>query len=285
MFTGLIEHLGVIVDIQPTTEFVGYAFTIGSSAAILGDCQIGDSIAVNGCCLTVTEFDIKANGGQFKVGLSNETLSRTNLGQFVRSCRCAWLAAQLLTQLSSKGEIKVGDKVNCERAMAGHGRFGGHFVQVRSSADASCSHNLTLSLQGHVDCTALILSRTPDGDSVRMLFAIPKAFYTALIPKGYIALDGTSLTLTTLSRTAPQGIELPPDHAVFGVMLVEHTQTRTVVGFKQVGEKVNVECDVVGKGVESVVRNVVEGDSDGPLRTMIESIVEDVLAKKGIIKG
>lgn len=118
-----------------------------------------------------------------------------------------------------------------------------------------------------------------------MLFAIPKAFYSALIPKGYIALDGTSLTLTTLSKTAPEGVTFPPDHAVFGVMLVEHTQTRTVVGFKQVGDKVNVECDVVGKGVESVVRNVVSTDADSPLRGMIESIVEDILVKKGVIKA
>lgn len=73
-----LQHLGVIKSIHPTTEFEGYSFVIGDAGEILGDCAIGDSIATNGVCLTVTRFDAKE--GWFEVGLANETLSRTNLG-------------------------------------------------------------------------------------------------------------------------------------------------------------------------------------------------------------
>ncbi|GAA5950642.1 hypothetical protein JCM21900_002538 [Sporobolomyces salmonicolor] len=241
------QIIGVISSITPTTAFEGYSFIISQAQDILPDCANGDSIAVNGCCLTVTRFDAKE--GWFEVGLSNETLGRTNLGKLV-----------------------VGSKVNLERAMAGHGRFGGHFVQ------------------GHVDTTAKILSITPDGDSLRLLFSLPLEFYTPLIPKGYIALDGTSLTLTHLSRPRPGDEHYDPSEpsrGVFGVMLVHHTQSRTVVAMKPVGETVNVECDVVGKGVESVVRNVLEGGGEqgGALELMIERAVERVLVKKGLVKA
>ncbi|GAA5987640.1 hypothetical protein JCM11641_001177 [Rhodosporidiobolus odoratus] len=245
LFTGLVEILGGIKSITPTTQFEGYSFIIDQAGPILSDCSIGDSIAVNGVCLTVTSFDAKE--GWFEVGLANETLSRSNLDK-----------------------LGVGSKVNLERAMAGHGRFGGHFVQ------------------GHVDTTAKIVSITPDGDSIRLLFSLPLEFYTPLIPKGYIALDGTSLTLTHLSVPKPgdEHHDASEPRGIFGVMLVQHTQSRTVVAMKPVGETVNVECDVVGKGVESVVRNVLEGGGEqgGALELMIERAVERVLVKKGLVK-
>ncbi|BGP52620.1 Riboflavin synthase alpha chain [Rhodotorula sphaerocarpa] len=246
VFTGLVEILGRVQSIHPTTEFEGYSFIIADAHEILTDCHVGDSIAVNGCCLTVTHFD--AGEGWFEVGLANETLSRTNLGKLV-----------------------VGSKVNLERAMAGHGRFGGHFVQ------------------GHVDTTAKILSRTMDGDSVRLLFSLPLEFFTPLIPKGYVTLDGTSLTLTHLStpRSGDEHFDpADPARGVFGVMLIAHTQTRTVVALKDVGDSVNVECDIVGKGVESVVRNVLEGGGEkgGALERMIERVVERTLVEKGLLK-
>ncbi|KAK4055078.1 Riboflavin synthase alpha chain [Microbotryomycetes sp. JL201] len=234
--------MGEIESIHPTTEFEGYSFVIGQAGAILGDCNIGDSIAVNGCCLTVTEFD--AAQGTFAVGLSNETLSRTDLGK-----------------------LQVGSKVNLERAMAGHGRFGGHFVQ------------------GHVDCTCRLLKKTQDGDSVRMLFSIPLEFHTPMIPKGYVALDGTSLTLTSLDVPKPGEEHYEEGSGTFGVMLVAHTQTRTVVALKEAGDTLNVECDVVGKGIESIVRNVIAGSGQGSaLDQMIERTVERVLANKALLK-
>lgn len=137
--------------------------------------------------------------------------------------------------------------------------------------------------QGHIDTTATILSATPDGDSIRLLFSLPLAFFTPLIPKGYIALDGTSLTLTSLAIPAPGDAHYQAGYGTFGVMLIAHTQSRTVVAMKAVGESVNVEVDVVGKGVESIVRNVLEGGEGGAMEAMIERAVERVLAKKGLI--
>lgn len=103
-----------------------------------------------------------------------------------------------------------------------------------------------------------------------------------MIPKGYVALDGTSLTLTQLSRGAADSTESA--QGIFGVMLVAHTQEHTILAKKVVGDSVNVECDVVGKGVESVVRNVLEGgEAGGAMEKMIEGVVERVLREKGLI--
>lgn len=107
MFTGLVELLCPISSVLPLDPSQsgggGYSLTISSASPILNDCSLGDSISVNGTCLTVTEFDRES----FKVGVAPETLKRTGLGG-----------------------LKVGDEVNCERAMKGEKRFGGHFVQV-----------------------------------------------------------------------------------------------------------------------------------------------------------
>jgi riboflavin synthase len=107
MFTGLVEIMGRIVEVQKIDSSSsgggGFSITIGNCAEILVDCQLGDSIAVNGVCLTVTEF----TNDQFKVGVSPETLRKTNLGEF-----------------------KEGQFVDLERAVKGDGRYGGHFVQV-----------------------------------------------------------------------------------------------------------------------------------------------------------
>lgn len=100
VFTGLIQVIGKIVHIQPTTEYEGYAFTISNAESILGDCSIGDSIAVSGVCLTVTAFDAAA--GTFVVGLSNETLARTNLGN-----ACPFLACH---PMSKNGGRKSWDR-------------------------------------------------------------------------------------------------------------------------------------------------------------------------------
>ncbi|GJE89589.1 riboflavin synthase [Phanerochaete sordida] len=234
MFTGLIEHLGTVSDIQ--LDAGGCTLTIADSAAILDDCHIGDSIAVNGACLTVTEFDKAQHGGWFKVWLANETLERTDLG-----------------------ERKVGDPVNLERAMGAHVRFGGHFVQA------------------HIDTTATIVEKKPDGDSVRLLFQLPEptparpSLLPYLIPKGYVAIDGASLTLTVVNDA----------DRTFGVMLIKHTQEKITVGKKPVGAKVNIEVDMVGKFVEKSVTAALSGGG-GPIKALVEKIVEDALTKKGI---
>ncbi|KAH7881019.1 uncharacterized protein C8R40DRAFT_1076168 [Lentinula edodes] len=240
MFTGLIEHLGTVSHID--VDSAGATLIISDSAAILDDCHIGDSIAVNGCCLTATEFDKAERGGWFKVWLANETLERSDLGERV-----------------------VGDQLNLERAMGTHARFGGHFVQ------------------GHVDTTATIVERTPDGDSIRLKFQLPEPTPTRpsllryLISKGFVAIDGASLTLT----------EVNDSDRTFGVMLIQHTQEKITLGKKQLGAKVNIEVDMVSKYLEKSVTAALEGEgAEGGLgiRTMVEKIVEEVLVKKGLAK-
>jgi len=245
MFTGLVEHIGTVSAITPLDTTAsggsGFSLTIAESAPILGDCHVGDSICVNGVCLTVTEFEPEKKGGWFKVGLAPETLSRTDLG-----------------------ELQVGGQVNLERAMAPTGRYGGHVVQ------------------GHVDTTAVVKAVTPDGNSLRLDFILekPSAY---LVPKGYVTLDGTSLTLTHVS---PRGHE-------FGIMLIAHTQEKVILPKKKPGDKVNVEFDVVAKGVERIVCNILgmsvsgneggaEGGSLSALEEMVERAVERALAKRGV---
>ncbi|PFH52251.1 hypothetical protein AMATHDRAFT_46377 [Amanita thiersii Skay4041] len=231
MFTGLIEQLASVAEIDKNSD--GCTLTIADAAPILDDCHIGDSIAVNGACLTVTDFN-KVERGWFTVWLANETLQRTDLGQ-----------------------LAIGDRVNLERAMGAHVRFGGHFVQA------------------HVDTTATIIQRVPDGDSVRMTFELPEpsmerpTLLPYLIPKGYIAIDGASLTLTAVND----------NQRTFSVMLIKHTLERITLGRKGVGDTVNIEVDMVGKYVHKSVVAALGGDGSSGLRELVEKVVEDVLRR------
>ncbi|KAJ3772413.1 hypothetical protein FB446DRAFT_736623 [Lentinula raphanica] len=237
MFTGLIEHLGTVSHIE--VDAAGATLIIADSGPILDDCHIGDSIAVNGCCLTVTEFDKTENGGWFKVWLANETLERSDLGERI-----------------------VRDQLNLERALGAHARFGGHFVQ------------------GHVDTTATIIERVPDGDSLRLKFQLPEptpsrpSLMRYLISKGFVAIDGASLTLT----------EVTDSDRSFGVMLIQHTQEKITLGKKKVGMKVNIEVDMVSKYLEKSVSAVLEGDGPSGLRSLVGKVVEEILAGKGLAK-
>jgi riboflavin synthase len=140
--------------------------------------------------------------------------------------------------------------------MATGARYGGHFVQ------------------GHVDFTVTIASITPDGTSLRYVFSVPSEaseHLPALLPKGYVTLDGTSLTLTMVNDAQAQ----------FGIMLIEHSQQKVVLTHKKVGDKVNVEVDIVAKGVEKVVNKMLSGQGSA-LEQIIERAVNKALAAKGI---
>lgn len=163
-----------------------------------------------------------------------------------------------------------------ERALTAHTRFGGHFVQ------------------GHIDSTVTIASREPDGNSLRILFKVPSPATTPhpahpaltpnqppnspvmpyIISKGFIALDGASLTVTSVDDK----------NRTFGVMLISHTQSKIELGNKQIGDRVNVEVDMVGKYVENGVLAALGGTEDSPLRTMVEGVVEGVLKRHGLLK-
>lgn len=167
--------------------------------------------------------------------------------------------------------------MNLERAMEAHTRFGGHFVQVRHFVAHLYIIYINSPTQAHVDTTATILSRTPDGDSVRLRFKLaapspanPVDVMQYLIAKGYVALDGASLTLTDVNDA----------ERTFEVMLIKHTQERITLGTKPVGEKVNVEVDMVGKYVEKSVRAALEGGGNEVLKTMVRRVVEEVVAEK-----
>lgn len=130
-------------------------------------------------------------------------------------------------------------------------------------------------MQGHVDFTCTIASITPDGTSLRYVFSIPpegREYLTALLPKGYVTLDGTSLTLTMVDDKKGQ----------FGIMLIEHSQKMVIMTDKKVGDKVNVEIDTVAKGVEKVVSKMLSGENGGALEPLIERIVRKVMQEKGI---
>ncbi|KAI8914596.1 hypothetical protein EDD86DRAFT_244781 [Gorgonomyces haynaldii] len=228
MFTGLVEIMGTVVakTLVDTSVGGGNGFTlvIGDAHDILDDCKLGDSIAINGVCLTVTVFDAKE--GTFKVGLAPETLRKTNLG-----------------------DLQVGEKVNLERAMSATTRFGGHFVQA------------------HVDCTIDVVSVTVDPpNSLIYRFHVPKHeidYLTYIVSKGYVCLDGTSLTV----------IDVDVQKREFTVMLIPHTQERVIMPSKKQGSKVNLEVDQLGKYVERQILSMLQAEHS-PVSQLVENLVK-----------
>ena len=186
MFTGIVEEVGSVAEVSPGHLTVG-------AATVLDDLKIGDSICVNGVCLTVTDIVAKT----FSVDVVPETLRRTNLGQ-----------------LSSR------DPVNLERSMRADGRFGGHIVQ------------------GHVDGTGTVDDIAPDGDASLVRFTAPPAIMRYVVEKGFIAVDGTSLTVVNC------------DDRTFTVTVIPFTRENTVFGAREVGDVVNLEADIMAKYVE-----------------------------------
>ncbi|KFY24094.1 hypothetical protein V493_05450 [Pseudogymnoascus sp. VKM F-4281 (FW-2241)] len=225
MFTGIVEILGVVSSLSASDASGATTLTISNAAPVLIDCHDGDSISVNGTCLTVTSF----TDSSFTVGVAPETLRRTNLGSLAQ-----------------------GDSVNLERAVSSHTRMGGHFVQ------------------GHVDTVATIDAKTPDGEAVTFrLRPRDKEVMKYIVEKGFVALDGASLTITKVDDV--QGW--------FEVMLIEYTQERVVTASKPVGGDVNVEVDMMGKYAAKSVEGYFEGGGvPVALQKLIEKIVEDKLA-------
>lgn len=198
MFTGLVEALGRVERVAE--ENSGRRFTlVWPGLAGLGDpLALGESVAVNGCCLTVVEAE--ANGDTFVMQAGPETLLRTNLGD--------------------KG---AGDPVNLERALRAGDRFGGHFVQ------------------GHVDATATLRERRPEGEWEFLGFTVDPEWTALMVPKGSLAVDGVSLTL----------VDVTPDG--FSVMLIPHTLSVTTLGSLRPGSRVNIETDMLAKHVHKLM--------------------------------
>jgi len=169
------------------------------------------SISVNGVCLTATELDFDNN--IFKVGLAPETLRKTNLGNYATNAKSSDADAVDETKLL----------VNLERASEIGGRNSGHFVQ------------------GHVDNVGTIIDRWIDDNSLFFKISFPHEYMRYIVPKGFVAIDGTSLTVCDVRSDGPGGENW------FTFMLVEYTQKKIIIPYKDVGDTVNIEVDVLGK--------------------------------------
>jgi riboflavin synthase len=192
MFTGLIESLGEVVEVRPVES----GFRIRVRSDIGSDLRDGESVAVNGVCLTA----IDASAGDLQAEIGPETARVTSLGA-----------------------LRPGSLVNLERAMRADARLGGHFVL------------------GHVDGTGTILAIRPEADFWWVSVGFPAALAPYFIHRGSIAVDGISLTVAALER------------ASFDVQIVPHTWIHTNLKAARVDDRVNLECDMVGKYVVRAV--------------------------------
>jgi len=211
MFTGIVEEMGTVVNMEDRNDMTlwdgstgrGTELTVRGNVVMEG-AYLGCSICVSGVCLTATVLD--EIQGTFTVGLAPETLDKT----YFRS-------------------LQSGQAVNLERASEIGGRNSGHFVQ------------------GHVDGTGTIVEKKIDGDSLRITIQVDEEHVDNIaryvVPKGFIAIDGTSLTV----------VDVDTERRTFSFMLVEYTQKKIIIPQKSIGEKVNLEVDVLGKYSETAM--------------------------------
>ncbi|MBY0441654.1 MAG: riboflavin synthase [Mycobacteriaceae bacterium] len=197
MFTGIVEELGVVIGRDELTDAARLQIR---GPVVATDAKHGDSIAVNGVCLTVVE--VLADGG-FTADVMAETLNRSNLSK-----------------------LPIDSRVNLERAAALNSRLGGHIVQ------------------GHVDGTGTILSRTPAKHWEAVRIALPANLARYVVEKGSIAVDGVSLTVSARGSQPEEWFE---------VSLIPTTLELTTLGSASVGTMVNLEVDIIAKYVEQLM--------------------------------
>lgn len=190
MFTGIIEEVGIIQELRFLSQ--GATITVGAERSTNG-LKIGDSIAVNGVCLTATRMGV----GFFVCDISAETL-----------------------RISTFKQMKQGSCVNLERSLMVGDRLGGHFVQ------------------GHVDGVGRLISKTASGEGFEVSFDFPRELERYLVYKGSIAVNGISLTISSLSR------------GIFSVAVIPHTFESTNLSQLIIGNLVNLEVDILGKYFE-----------------------------------
>lgn len=193
MFTGLVAELGTVEELARQGE--SYHLTVAAKK-VMNNLKIGDSVAVNGACLTVVHMDDNA----FTADVMPETVRLTNIGS-----------------------LHAGDRVNLERTLRLCDGLDGHIVS------------------GHVEGLGTIVSQRQEGIAVVVSFTAESRLLKYILPKGSIAIDGISLTVTEVTETG------------FSVSLIPHTAKETTLGFKTVGDKVNLETDIIGKYVERML--------------------------------
>ena len=194
MFTGIVEELGRVAAIQALPDNA-IRITI-EGPTVLSDANLGDSICVNGVCLTVAE----QNGDQFTADVMSETINRTTIG-----------------------DLLTGSKVNLERPVTLATRLGGHLVQ------------------GHVDAVGTVSAREHSENWDVVTITPPKELLKYVVEKGSITIDGTSLTVSAVTNST------------FSVSLIPATLEKTTLGIRQIGDRVNLEVDVLAKYVEKLV--------------------------------
>lgn len=196
MFSGIIEKLGIVQQAEAGADFLRLRIATG-----IPDLALGESVAVNGVCLTVAEIGPLPEEALFF--LSPETLDRTSLGR----------------------ETTCGSRLNLERALRVDARLSGHIVQ------------------GHVDGVGELLDVEAIGESRRVRIGIPDVLSRYCVEKGSICLHGISLTINRLSeaRETPSWVEL---------MIIPHTWIHTTLRDLKIGDRVNVEVDVLAKYAE-----------------------------------
>ena len=200
MFTGIVEEVGEITGLRQTATSTVLSV---HAKTVLEGTKLGDSIAVNGVCLTV----VRLTGDGFDGDVMPETMRRTNLGA-----------------------LRPKSRVNLERAMAADGRFGGHIVA------------------GHVDGTGTITDLSPEGNAVWVTVAAGPELLRYIVEKGSITIDGISLTVAYV------------DDSCFKVAIIPHTGQETTLLTRKPGYVVNLECDIVGKYIEKLMKPAPEED-------------------------
>ena len=189
MFTGIVEEVGTVGTLDSNRLVV-------RACRVMEDLKMGDSISINGACMTVVELD----KGSFGVDVSPETLRRTSLGK-----------------------LEPGHRMNLERPLSVNDRLGGHMVQ------------------GHVDATARITSIRPEGDCFAFRVGNPKRLSPYIVEKGFITVDGISLTVVKKSVSS------------FTLSIIPFTLQNTNLQDKVAGDRVNLEADILAKYVESIL--------------------------------
>lgn len=200
MFTGLVEELGEVVSRQHTSRG---AVLVIKGESVYDDLKLGDSVAVNGICLTVSKLGA---AGVFHTDVMPETLRRTNLH-----------------------ELQKGSRVNLERALRAGDRLGGHFVS------------------GHIDGTGDILSKQREGNAIVYRIEAAPSLQRYLVEKGSVTVDGISLTVVAV------------DDKSFIVSLIPHTASLTTLGYKNAGDSVNLEADMLAKYLEKLLAGYFPG--------------------------
>ena len=194
MFTGIIQTIGKISKIESNDSNSRIDFEV--EKFILDDIRIGDSISVNGVCLSV----IKKSEDTFSVDVSNETM-----------------------RLTTFSVLKVNNNVNLEKAMILSDRINGHFVS------------------GHIDGTGIIKEKKKEGRSTFFLIEFPQDLKKFVSKKGSISIDGVSLTINTTQGNS------------FGVNIIPHTLSETIMSEYKEGDKVNIEVDLIARYLDKLI--------------------------------